>query len=369
MIKFNQNWMLIFCLLSLVSSNSWAIINFEDHAFPELVTSARALAVGNAYLCKADDPWAVFYNPAGLGTVRQTSFHPGNFHFELNKGFFNVTQGQTGDIPSKISKNFKPNDLKENLQEHPDNIVHSRINLYPNFTTRYLSLGYFYSRRSRAALASSTSKLELNMRQDHGPLLGLNMSLWGGIFKLGATAAYVNRSELQKDYLLTQNIDPQDSDYKKGSAFIVTTGTRLTLPWTFLPTFAAVMRNSGNQKFHPRDTRYHEPTKIQQTMDVGFSITPQVSQRSRIHLEINYRDIYNAYKTDAKRRIGAGLEFDIARTFFLRLGTGDGFGSGGFGISTSSYTLDLTTYAVDKTETEFRGKEDRRFVLSLSSGI
>jgi hypothetical protein len=63
------------------------------------------------------------------------------------------------------------------------------------------------------------------------------------------------------------------------------------------------------------------------------------------------------------------MELDIARTFFLRMGYGDGFGSGGIGIRTQKFILDLTTYAVDKSESSFRGNEDRRFVFSISSGL
>lgn len=358
-------WLLQF----FISSSSFGILNFEDHAFPELVTSARALALGNAFICKTDDPWAVFYNPAGLGTVRKFSFHPGNFHFELNKGFFNVTEGNAEDTPGKISDNFKEDSLKDNLVEHPDNIVHSRVNLFPNFTTRYFSLGYLYSRRSRAALTDINSDMEMSIRQDHGPLAALNISLLGGIFKLGASAVYLYRNELQKEYDISQTIDISSEDYNSGNMLLVTAGSRLTLPYTFLPTFAFVIRNTANQKFHVRNEEDTAPDAIHQTMDVGFSLTPQIGQRMRIHLEANYRDIQNAYETDSKRRLGAGLEFDYARTFFLRIGTGDGFGSGGIGFNTKMFNVDLTTYAVDKTESDFRGNEDRRYVLSFSTGL
>lgn len=359
----------IFLLALLNSKSVYAILNFEDHAFPELVTSARALALGNAFMCKTDDPWAVFYNPAGLGTVRKFSFHPGNFHFELNKGFFNVTEGNAEDVPSKISDNFQANKLKQNLIDHPDNIVHSRINLFPNITARYFSLGYLYSRRSRAALTDLDSDMEMSIRQDHGPMASVNLSLFGGVIKFGASAVYLYRNQLQKEYDISQTIDIQDSDYKRGNMLLTTVGSRLTLPITFLPTFAFVVRNTGNQKFHKRSDEYEVPDRIKQTVDAGFSITPQIGQRMRIHLEANMRDIHNAYETEGKRRVGAGIEFDYARTFFLRFGTGDGFGSGGIGINTRRYNIDLTTYAVDKTESDFRGEEDRRFVLSFSSGI
>lgn len=348
---------------------SFAILNFEDHAFPELVTSARALALGNAFICKTDDPWAVFYNPAGLGTVRKLSFHPGNFHFEVNKGFFNVTEGNTEDIPGKISGNFQEDTLKENLMEHPGNIVHSRINLFPNITSRYFSVGYLYSRRSRAALTDLDSDMEMSIRQDHGPLVAGNLSLFGGILKLGASAVYLYRNELQNTYDISQTIDISSDDYNRGNMLLITAGSRLTLPYTFLPTFAFVVRNTGNQEFHERSERHGVPNRIKQTMDVGFSITPQIGQRMRVHIEANYKDIHNLYETDSKRRLGAGIEFDYARTFFLRLGTGDGFGSGGIGFNTRKFNMDLTTYAVDKTESDFRGKEDRRYVLSFSTGM
>ena len=43
-------------LLTLFFSQfSWAILNFEDAAYPEIMTSSRALAMGNAYMNKVDD--------------------------------------------------------------------------------------------------------------------------------------------------------------------------------------------------------------------------------------------------------------------------------------------------------------------------
>lgn len=360
----------ILTLLTLSVTVVHGAINFEDHAFPELITSARALAMGNSFLCKTDDPWAVFYNPAGLGTVRQGSFHPGNFHFELNKGFFDVTQGDAEDTPGRVIDNFDENKLKENLERNPDNLVHSRINLFPNFTMRYFSLGYLYSRRARAALTDLSSPFELAIRQDHGPLAALNLSLFGGILKFGMSAVYLYRNELINDYDLTETVDIQKTDYGKGNMLLLTAGSRLTLPWTLLPTFAFVARNTGDRAFHPRDgNNQGAPAAIKQTYDAGFSITPVIGHSSRIHLEVNYKDLTNAYETDSKRRLAAGMEIDFARTVFFRFGSGDGFGSAGIGISTKRLIIDLTTYAVDHSETEFRGEEDRRFVLSISSGL
>jgi hypothetical protein len=60
---------------------------------------------------------------------------------------------------------------------------------------------------------------------------------------------------------------------------------------------------------------------------------------------------------------------DFSRIFFFRLGYGDGFGSAGLGVKSKRLEFDITTYAVDTTASAYRGKEDRRFALSVSSGF
>jgi hypothetical protein len=105
-------------------------------------------------------------------------------------------------------------------------------------------------------------------------------------------------------------------------------------------------------------------------MDLGFSLTPQLGKTVRLHLEANYKDMSSEYQGIASsRKISLGMEFDIARKFFLRFGYGDGWGSAGLGIKSQRLEFDLTTYAVDTTSNEFRGEEDRRFVLSFSYGL
>ena len=90
---------------------------------------------------------------------------------------------------------------------------------------------------------------------------------------------------------------------------------------------------------------------------------------TRLHMELNFKDLNNAYDTAAQRRVGAGMELDFNRRIFLRVGYGDGWGSGGIGVRSRTFIFDFTTYAVDRSLDGFRKDEDRRFVLSLSSGI
>lgn len=357
-------------LMGFSAQPVWAALDFEDHAFPELVTSARALAMGNAYINKVDDAWAAFYNPAGLGTVRKPQFHLANIHLEASNGLTRVIgDGPAYDIPGKYADSYDPEKMRVALAKDQGELSHSRVNLFPNFTVRGMTLGYMYSQRNRAIINDDVAnEFEIAERRDHGPVFALNASFFGGIFKVGATAIYLLRRDLYDSYGPTEPVVINDIDYKEGKSLQITGGARLTFPVALLPTFSVVLRNATNNDFEAAE-KGGLPDAIKQTLDVGFSITPQLTKMTRLHLEANMKDVNNSYVTNAKRRVAAGVELDIKRRIFLRAGYGDGWGSGGIGVRSRTFILDLTTYAVDRSLEDFRKKEDRRWVLSLSSGF
>lgn len=355
----------------LFSFNVFAL-DFEDAVFPEFVTSARALAMGNAFIAKVDDSSAVFYNPAGLGTVRHGHLHLSNFGFETNKGSIDAVSGtKATDIVGNFPKMFSVDGLRQMLLLKPGTIAHTRIHALPNFTSRYFSMGYLLAKRSRGIVNDplSTTGFEFADRLDHGPYAALNISLFGGIIKAGISGLYLKRKELSTTADATGVTAIPDTSYKKGSAVISTLGGKVTLPFVFLPTFAGTIHNALDRSFSA-DTAAGAPAKIPRSYDVGFSITPQIGTSSRIHLEVNLKDIGGAHSTvTTTRKFLVGAELDFSRVFFFRLGYGDGFGSAGLGIKSRKLEFDLTTYAVDTTSASYRGKEDRRFALSISSGF
>lgn len=347
-------------------------IDFEDGVFPEFVTSARALAMGNAFIAKVDDASAVFYNPAGLGSIRYSHLHLSNFGFETNKGSLDAVSGsKVTDIFGNSTKMFSIDGLRKILLEKPRTLAHTRIHALPNFTSRYFSAGYMLAKRSRGIIndPASTTGYEFADRFDHGPYAAVNVSLFGGIVKAGISGLYLKRKELNSTADPNATAVVSGNSYKNGTAFISTAGGKITLPFTFLPTFAGTVHNAFSQKFSIESTA-GAPENIPLSYDVGFSLTPQLGTSTRVHLEINLKDIGGAYGTVASaRKFLFGAEFDFSRVFFIRFGYGDGFGSAGLGIKSRKLEFDLTTYAVDTTTASFRGQEDRRFALSISSGF
>lgn len=349
-----------------------ALLPFEDAVSPELVTSARALAMGNAYMSKVDDGWSAFYNPAGLGTVRGLQFHLTNLHLETNNGFLDITggSGSFSDALSNYSKAFKPTDLRSLHADNPGNISHARFQLFPNMTFRGITLGYMYAQQNRSRLKTATSDFEVAERIDTGPVMALSFSLFGGIVKFGAAAVYLTRKELQKDFAPSDPVSiDAEVDYKKGSMTHLTAGTRITLPVALLPTFSVVVRNSSDVEFDSAELG-GLPNKIPQTVDYSFSITPNLGRTFRLHWEIAQKDVGNKYDTvPAQRKLMTGVEFDYMRKMFVRFGYGDGWGSGGVGVRNEDFAFDLTTYAIEASDDGIRKEEDRRYIISISAGF
>lgn len=364
--------LLLLILVMLSASTANAKIEFEDASYPEFVTSARALAMGNSYICKVDDSWSAFYNPAGLGTVRAPALHLFNFHIESSTTYMSaVGGGPATDIPGNVKDSFDVGKMRQMLVKNPGDLSSLRANFFPNFTIRGMTLGYLFSQRERAIVQkpAATGDYEIAERRDHGPVFALNVPLFGGVFKIGATAAYIFRREVFKtfDSNTPASID-EKADYLKGRGLFVTAGARITLPVVGLPTVAAVLRNTTQNDWEGV-AKAGPPTTIRQTLDLGASVTPQIGKVTRVHLEVNFKDINDSYGTSSQRRLGAGMELDFNRRIFLRGGYGDGWGSGGIGVRSRSFIFDFTTYAVDRSLDGFRKEEDRRFVLSLSTGI
>jgi hypothetical protein len=362
---------ILLILMTLISKSAFSRLQFEDATSPELLTSARALAMGNSYASLVDDSAAAFYNPAGLGTVRGFKLDLAHIHFELNNDFLDITGG-SGNFFEAIEKYddaFTSGGVRSLLADNPGNSTHARLNLFPNVTFRWLTFGYLYSQQQKARLESQTADFEIAERQDSGPVMAAAFSFFGGVVKLGATATHLTRKEIYRDTPQNQQVNISGDDYSRGQMTHIVASTRITFPVAFIPAISVVSRNLGSNQWYNVDLA-GAPEEIPETMDIAFSITPFTGKGSRLHIEIGRKDISNQYEDvpDA-RKLQGGIEWNYRRKIFIRAGYGDGWGSGGFGIKGRSFTFDLSTYAVEQSLDGFREDEDRRYAINIASGF
>lgn len=352
-----------------ISFNVFAGVDFNDGINPELAPSGRALAMGNAFTSSVDDAMASFYNPGGLGSIKHGHFHLSNVHLEFNKDWLDLgTEGKIIEIPGQFINSLSLNGIRENMLEHKGMTAYNRFSFIPNFTNRYFSLGYLYNRQVKGRIEKGTDVFEFADRLDQGPYGSLNFSFNGGILKFGITAIYLTRTELMDDVDANTEFSLDTNTYKTGSRILYITGGRLTLPIMWLPTLSVTVHNALDARFD--GDKADGISQLERNTVVAFSIKPRISNSITMLLEMDYRDVSNQYgDISLSRKISLGGEFGFYNTIFLRFGYSDGFGSFGLGLKSQRLEFDLTSYAIDKTASEFRGQEDRRFALSVSQGF
>lgn len=356
-------------LFLCISFNSFAALDFNDGINPELAPSGRALAMGNAFTSAVDDAMASFYNPGGLGSIKRGHFHLSNLHLEFNEDWMNLgTDGDLFDIPGNLINSFSLEGVRKLLLEKKGDMAYNRFSFVPNFTNRIFSIGYLYNQQVKARIQEGTNIYEFADRLDQGPYASLNFSFNGGILKFGVTGIYLIRKEIFGETDATEEYNPADSDYKTGSKMLFIAGGRLTLPIAMLPTLSLTVHNALDAKLDGEES--DGISQLERNTVLALSITPKVGKTTTLHLEIDYRDASNQYEEiDMVRRISFGAELGFYQTLFFRFGYSDGFGSFGLGLKSQKLEFDLTTYSIDKTASEFRGDEDRRFALSISQGF
>ncbi len=102
-------------------------------------------------------------------------------------------------------------------QTLPEESLTLVLGFFPNITFRGFTLGWVYSQQNRGRIKSENADYELAERTDSGPLMALNLSLFGGVLKFGVTGMILTRKQIIKDIPENQptSID-EDVDFKKG---------------------------------------------------------------------------------------------------------------------------------------------------------
>lgn len=339
-------------------------------AFPQLATSGRALGFGNAYIGKVDDSAAPFYNAAGLGTVRPTNFHITDIHFENSQDYLTMQKGTTSETLQGFLGKVTIEGTRVILLENEGDIAYSRFNVLPNYTMRYFSAGYLVSQQSRMTiLGPDAPNYEYNYRFDHGPYAAANISLWGGVLKVGLMGIYLIRKELYGCAPKENTVFITDESFNKGNGLFGDLGVRVTLPTDWIPSFSFVSHNFTRAVWSSNVTDT-PASRYENTLDAGISITPQIGKMSRLYIELDYNDFMRRYpQVNDRRRILFGAEYDWARRYFIRVGMVDGYFSAGFGFKSKHFNFAFSSYGAELDPTDWHVRQERRYLIAFDFGI
>ena len=124
------------------------------------------------------------------------------------------------------------------------------------------------------------------------------------------------------------------------------------------------MHNPFKTPFKQSRDSARAPEKVKSNIDMGFSLTPLVKKNTRLHFEVNYKDVTSQHNIKSSFRLQTAMELDVARKFFLRFGYGGNGVSGGLGQQKKGWKWNFALHSTDVEDSGIQEKRDIKIAFS-----
>ncbi len=337
--------LLFFCLVSV------AQITYANNEWIELYNNTRSLGMGGASIAVTSDDTSLYRNPANLGSIRDlygTILDP---EFE---GTGNITASAI-DIKS----------VMDSLATKNNTYYRTKQQLSPIIVRRNVGFGFFYKNEISAEISSvDPTVMDTKYLNDTGAVFGTSLRLFDGRIKIGASAKFINRIEVQNSALSVTGPTDLQTIGSEGSAVAFDGGLLIQAPWDYIPTLGVVVHDVGDSAFDKKDgfrmRTATRPATVKQSVDVALALFPIHSNMVRSVWTLEYSDITNSRNdTDSAKRMHLGIEFNSRDNFFFRLGYNQRYATAGIEVATEYMLWQLSSYG-EEIGTEAAPREDRR---------
>jgi hypothetical protein len=347
------------------------LASLSAHARQELVpgsryTSARAAAMGDAFIPLADEPGsALFYNPAGLARIAKPQFEPANFQFYGNTTSVNTLGREFYKAPSLSG--YLPV-----LQKNTGQLVGMGSSVFPNFGLRGFGFGVLVNAQVMGSANVDGTVYHRSLYQIV-PAVGFGVRLASGIVRLGYSLQWVNQAS-GDEFLPGDQELRYTNGLQQGSGFSHTFGFALTLPFRMLPAFNLVARNVLGTRFNQpsfygmANNPDGSPPDEAASYDASVSVQPKAGKGSYFNFVLQYRDMTNTSGMSVLGRAAAGLEFSLQDQLYLRGGWGSGYPSAGLGLRRKGAQFSLTWYS-EEIGSGYHTLRDTRFLMHYQIGV
>lgn len=349
------------CLLIMVTMMLSQSVLAQHHY--EFYQGVRQMAMGGTAVGVVDDETALILNPAALGRLRTHYITLADPVAEIGSQDDNYAGGS-----ANLAKMTDPQKALNQANSNPGQHLHGMGEIFPSLVFPNFGIGFLGRFQEDAQVDSAKTNFDFQYTNDFAIVMGFDLPFWDGIFKIGANARLIDRSQIWKT-----DIDPTSTTLTTGSLMNegvglgTDVGMILTAPIRWLPSLSAVARDIGRTSYdlkkgmiHSATTTY--PASTPQTYNAAFTVQPILSNHIRSMWTLEYSDISNAYKEKiATRHYHGGFEINFGDFFFVRGGYNEGYWTGGVEIAIENYQIQFTSYGEDVSTTS-TPQEDRRYM-------
>ncbi len=337
---------------------------------PLFYQGIRPMGMGGAFTAVADDENAMFYNPAGLNSIK------GYGRFELLNPLVEVSTNTVdfakdvqdlADAGTDAEQATLAADLLQRwLGEH----FRARASVFPNVTFHNFGVGVLgqgvFDGEVHNPAGSNT--LELRGGYDLAGLVSgaLGFSPFGTTLRVGLTGKYVKRELLQQSYtandLVQQDGIDLDRDLQDGTGFGVDVGLILGLALPLNPAVGLTVQNVG-------DLDLGDAGELPQQINLGFAVRPALPLGA-LTVAADMIDVTKELGSDndMAKRLHLGAEYAFPAILALRAGLNQGYYSLGAAVDLRVLRL-AYAYSIEEVGGFAGQTPDRRHVAQLSLGF
>lgn len=330
----------------------------------EFYNGVRQLGMGGAVVAVVNDETALLSNPAALGKLRDSYITIADPEGEAGHETERV-------VGLKFTDALDPQKALALLNGSRGNRLHLKGQLFPSLIFPNFGIGLHGKYITDGEVDKAGTAYEYHYLNDWSVVTGFNFRFFNGIMKLGTNFRFTNRSEIHRT-----DLDPAATNLNfknlvsEGIGIGSDTGLILSAPVLYLPTLALVWRDVGNTSYSYQKGFLHNtttrPNSVENTLDVGVSISPIHGKGTRSTWTVEVRDVLTDDKNeDIMRRLHGGFEFNFSDAFFVRGGANQKYWTAGLELAVDNYQLQAASYG-EEIGTKDDPKEDRRYVLKFS---
>lgn len=332
--------------------------------YPYIYKGQRPMGMGGAFVAVSDDANALFYNPAGLAAITQTSAAIFPLEIEVGeKGYKMYDDASDVDFDNETQ-------TAAFLRDYVGERAHLGVNLFSSYSMPRFALGLI-----------GTSRVDLEVRDRQYPRLtakgvydlgagaGYGMPFFDDTLLAGFSLKYINRHSLDKVYTIKDIVEDDFNDLVKddledGGGVLLDMGIIYKFDEMGMPGFkAGVSVNNliGHKLGDARDVDEHVD------MGVAYDYTFWIVKST---FAMDYIDVFSNLEQDDDfaKKIRLGAEFRFPKFLTLRAGLYQGYLTSGVSLDAKYARLDLTTYA-EEIGAYAGQRADRRYCLMFVLGF
>lgn len=347
--------LMAFTLLFLTGVETYAASKTVfSREYPRVMSSVRALGMGNAYFGVSDDKYAAFYNPAGLGMSKSSwSIDIVPLQMGVNDNLFDNSQSIANLFlkGSNFDQQAVTNILNGMLGQY-NNVT--PINFFPAFTMKKgrsaFSVGIFANASAKiltynrvlpeAALkvqgdAGVTVTYAHTFLEDESLHFGVSLM---GLYRMGYEGSYVATDFASINF----NNEINKLVNSHGWGILASVGLMYEMPWLrkeLNPRVGISFNDFGYTNFAS------SLDKITPTLNLSLAISPKWEFiSSNIVLDLNDILVMNGSDKDFGKRVNFGVEVGFWNRLFIRGGVHQGYLTAGAGVDLWALRLNYAYY-------------------------